>query len=592
MIVKNQKNWVSGLGASHIVDPLVKMSPNYNYQNAVEEVHSFANSNSALLETGAKYLETHSDKVTRDNYNGPASDYISNELTPILKGLQEKIKNGAWDYQGSNEAIKARRESDKQELLKYIDTLIKSYTNSPNDAAADELVMMYDLLEKQELNEKGEESNEKGVSPFVCLFENLVEAIKAYEGNPTSCKQGIKERILRDAGTLEKSIHEKQAAPLESPSDAMLRYINEYIGAFIIDGEPSPLLYVIATFHISQYIKNAESPSEVSIEMAYNAVEEKIRDSLLGYVSALRIPWISGVFTKSMTQALKDTVTKRLCEYDFKTRDEEIKNNEYNPEADFNYAQNDLNHTLYIAVVTRCLKQSPPTGFKTWAAFNANEESVQRLKLELEGSVMQEQNYPISVITEHANAILKSYKGLFSNIKLVTNKEITKVLTSAYSYSDNQFVLREIDLKESSPDACKHAFNEAVDLYFTKNSPCVLSAFNAADISEENYHRISKLIAEEKYQYISDDLLQCMLTKSTTLKDRLFENRLTLVISSGVTCPIDYLKNIPIKQLEAVKFCDFGKNLLMYALYSGNTEMFNTILAREDLTTKLLMQRD
>ena len=123
MIVKNQKNWVSGLGASHIVDPLVKMSPNYNYQNAVEEVHSFANSNSALLETGAKYLETHSDKVTRDNYNGPASDYISNELTPILEGLKEKIKNGAWDYQGSNEAVKARRESDKQELLKYIHLL-------------------------------------------------------------------------------------------------------------------------------------------------------------------------------------------------------------------------------------------------------------------------------------------------------------------------------------------------------------------------------------------------------------------------------------------------------------------------------------
>ena len=419
-IIKNQENWVRGEGRDTLPDPLVILSPQFLHRQEggdAMEVHNFADKNKALLDKGAKYLLDHSGKATRASYGKPPAVYIEQELVPVLESIKEKVQGGDWDYVGKSEEARAKREADKQKLLVYINTLIGGYTVSPGDLAADELVMMYGLLEKQPVK-KGEGS------PFVCMFENLLESFDAYPGDSASCKAGIKERIFRDVGLIERTSNAEQAVPLTNAFDAMQVYIDEYMSAFVIDGELSPLFCDIATFYIAQHISKSINPSEVSIEDAYSVVDPMIKKSLLGYVSAQSMPWVCGVFSKSMDKALKDQIAKKLSEDGgfFEGRANEIESGDYDPKADFDFAKDGLLLNLRKAAITRCLMNAPPDGFNNWDAFNADENRVEGFRAQLRPTQAEnEHSYNISAITERANKILESCKDLFPDIKFATD---------------------------------------------------------------------------------------------------------------------------------------------------------------------------
>ena len=67
------------------------------------------------------------------------------------------------------------------------------------------------------------------------------------------------------------------------------------MNAYKIDGELSPLLVNMAVFHIAKHISEHDTPKEVSVESAYNAVEEIFKRSLSAYIDAIGMPWVCAV---------------------------------------------------------------------------------------------------------------------------------------------------------------------------------------------------------------------------------------------------------------------------------------------------------
>ena len=118
--------------------------------------------------------------------------------------------------------------------------------------------MFCDILGQREKKKTQAGSDSPG-SEFITIFESLLDSI-AYDGESTSCKQGIAERIILDAAMLEVSEDNTQEIKQDS-YQAMQSYHLFYLNSFYNkENKPSTLLCDIATFIIAKQLSKRSDP--------------------------------------------------------------------------------------------------------------------------------------------------------------------------------------------------------------------------------------------------------------------------------------------------------------------------------------------
>ena len=143
-------------------------------------VHDFSRKNQGLINVGKEYLKNKSELAYNEQRDKSRKNYIEKYFVPALEDLKQKIDDGAWDYKGTTEQISAelqnpqdkekKRNIDKKAIKAYLETLILSYTGSPSDTAAEEIVMFCDILRQRE-KKKIQEGIDSPGSEFIIILK-------------------------------------------------------------------------------------------------------------------------------------------------------------------------------------------------------------------------------------------------------------------------------------------------------------------------------------------------------------------------------------------------------------------------------------
>ena len=144
-------------------------------------VHDFEHQNPDLINAGKTYLQANSELAYHVERDKSKINYITNYFIPALKDLALRIDRGDWDYKGSIEQIPTdqfstqedkekelqrlieKRNKEKRELKIYFETLSLSYQASPEDKAAEEIVMFCDILKQREQKKTQEGDQESSI---------------------------------------------------------------------------------------------------------------------------------------------------------------------------------------------------------------------------------------------------------------------------------------------------------------------------------------------------------------------------------------------------------------------------------------------
>jgi len=162
----------------------------HTYGGDAMAIHNFSNENPDKMQQGRAFLNK-SDKSYAKIYGNDErdeeikkEDYLQKYLKPVFDDLLERIDNGEWDYTGETiddltvkEANKRKREDQKTQV-KYLISVLKEgdIAYGKNDSGVEEIVQFHDLLVKEAEREEQEEKELNSGSPFVILFENLLES--------------------------------------------------------------------------------------------------------------------------------------------------------------------------------------------------------------------------------------------------------------------------------------------------------------------------------------------------------------------------------------------------------------------------------
>ena len=277
-----------------------------DYGAGAMAIHNFAHSNPELIERGKAYLQEQSGMAYDERKHGTKAEYVENHLIRVLSNLQDRIKNGEWDYVGKDDTAREKRNNEKDRVISYLERLKEEYSSSPKDAAVEEFVMFHKILEK-------EEHIEKEGSPFIILFENIIENLVA-NGEVASCKPGIMERIIRDAAAKEKS-EKETVRVVETGFNAMQAYHLEYLNRFCMgDGRPAKLLRDIATYHIANRLVNQDNPEGETIDAAYKRIKGDVKTSLARYTKAMGMPEVCSQFDYVTAKKLDSKIPTTLSD--------------------------------------------------------------------------------------------------------------------------------------------------------------------------------------------------------------------------------------------------------------------------------------
>ena len=548
-------------------------------------IHNFAHSNAQLLQEGSRYLRT-SEQAYDESKHHSKAQYVSDHLTPALEDLKERINGGEWDYKGDDQDETAKREEDKRKVLSLLDKLIQDYTQSPGDAASEELVMFHHILAH-------EESGERMGSPFVILYENLLENYDAYDGDAVSCKPGIQERIRRDAGVKSITLQRTERDVTEPGYDAMKSYHLSYLNRFCqADGNASVLLKNLVAYHIAKRFNDIDNPHDESVESAYDNISQSVKESLVAYAKGMGLPKICGMFDVATAQQLRSSIIESLVGYGgfFCDRAEEIDDGTYDAKSDVDLAKKELIHSLQVECVRYSLKRNLPD-VRSWYEVADSGE--------LQAQVLGNEAY-IAIVLEQANQRLSATRHALGYECRDIGKELV-ISEIKDRFSEQGF--GPIGLRDIDHDACKRYMNAALA---GNDHTYILSCYDSRHLSDEAYEPLkAQFLAGEDINSFSNELISVMIVKSLAKRDgaidifvRTFElDVITFVskyIAKAPTSVInEFLDQVfrseeTINQFLVATDRD-NRNALMLAARKGQTEVVQAILARvpEEVLTQV-----
>ena len=538
-----------------------------DYGAGAMAIHNFAHSNPELIKRGKAYLQEQSGLAYDAEIHVSKATYVDQYLIPVLTDLQARIEKGEWDYVGKDAAGKEKRNNEKEEVTGYLERLKIEYPSSPNDAGVEEFVMFHKILEK-------EKHIEKEGSPFIILFENIIENLVA-NGEAASCKPGIQERIIRDAAVKETAEKETVRA-IETGFNSMQKYHLEYLNRFCkYDGKPTKLLRDITAYHIANSLKEQDKPEEGTIEASCQETKGNVKISLEKYTQAMGLPLVCSWFDTETASRLDTEVIEVISGEGgfFADRQAEIDSDSYDAANDADLARQELIATLKAECVSYCLQRDLPKGY-SWHAIIGNNELIKE--------VTNNHMYVAEIAASANERLRTALQSLEIEATDITEEMVTHniVLHSSAEGFD------QVGLREINHDVCIRDFNDAIKDWNT--SPFILSCYDRQDISEEAYKNINVIIDEEPENVgiLSDDLLRVIVALSLSKKDNVIDT-----LAKSLNQPLThfmfkyagqaelevFLKKVPLSEDMLLSRDNKNKTVLMYAAEGGNTEAINVI---------------
>lgn len=564
-----------------ILAELTEPNTEENFGQGAMAIHSFSQENARLLQQGKEYLIKQSKMAFSTQKHGDKASYVSDYLVPALSDLQERIRKGEWDFLGESESAKRNREQDKAKVIEYLSLLKLSYSESPNDAAAEELVMFYTILQQ-------EEGDESGASPFVILFENLKENIEAYPGNANSCKKGIQERICRDAAA--KLLSQQTEEVIEDGAASMKSYYLDYLNRFCDEhGNASKLLKSIALYEVASELQYKENPENYTVASTLKEVEWKILYALKYYVEALGMPEVCGKLDHATKQALMAKILEEITgEYGFfAERQGEIEEGIYSAEEDKNLVKKELVVTLEAECINYYLQKEIPPGVKSWHELE-------------EGSSATEDEQYLNKIAKLANKRLKqSLSALFGvgvEVREVSQKTVVRQI--GFRVLGDGF--EQIGIRDINHDFCRIAFNKAIRGWETDQFE--INCYSEEDVSDEAYGALEALIIsdEDGLDFLHESSLKVIANMSLAKQDGLIEALYEDLGFSEAYFVFKYANHSEVNNwlaqteiteelLEAYE--GEGETILILAAARGNNQAVKTLLESKYCTPETLLQQ-